>query len=97
MAKAHAKVIDFGIAKLVEGAADAAGETRISDATGDGVVLGTTTYMSPKQARGDRVDVIQRSAARRKARSTNARMTGRGLGEFLPLGRYAPQGRIGAW
>ena len=52
----HAKVIDFGIAKLIEGAGDAGGETRISDGTGVGVVLGTTTYMSPEQARGNRVD-----------------------------------------
>ena len=52
----HAKVIDFGIAKLTESADNAAGETRINDATGVGVVLGTTTYMSPEQARGDRVD-----------------------------------------
>ena len=52
----HAKVIDFGIAKLIEGAGDAAGETRTNHDTGVGVVLGTTTYMSPEQARGDRVD-----------------------------------------
>jgi tetratricopeptide (TPR) repeat protein/TolB-like protein/predicted Ser/Thr protein kinase len=52
----HAKVIDFGIAKLIERAGDAGSETRISDDTGAGVVLGTTTYMSPEQARGDRVD-----------------------------------------
>ena len=52
----HAKVIDFGIAKLLEGAGDAAGQTRTNNDTGVGVVLGTTTYMSPEQARGDRVD-----------------------------------------
>ena len=52
----HAKVIDFGIAKLIEGAGDAAGETRLGNDTGVGVVLGTMTYMSPEQARGDRVD-----------------------------------------
>jgi TolB-like protein/tetratricopeptide (TPR) repeat protein/predicted Ser/Thr protein kinase len=52
----HAKVIDFGIAKLIERAGDPVGETRISDDTGAGVVIGTTTYMSPEQARGDRVD-----------------------------------------
>jgi TolB-like protein/tetratricopeptide (TPR) repeat protein/predicted Ser/Thr protein kinase len=52
----HAKVIDFGIAKLIEPTADGGLETRTSHDTGVGVVLGTMTYMSPEQARGDRVD-----------------------------------------
>ncbi len=52
----HAKVIDFGIAKLIEAAGESGLDTRTSHDTGAGVVLGTMTYMSPEQARGDRVD-----------------------------------------
>jgi tetratricopeptide (TPR) repeat protein/TolB-like protein/predicted Ser/Thr protein kinase len=52
----HAKVIDFGIAKLIEPTVDGGLPTRTSYDTGMGVVLGTMTYMSPEQARGERVD-----------------------------------------
>jgi TolB-like protein/tetratricopeptide (TPR) repeat protein/predicted Ser/Thr protein kinase len=52
----HAKVIDFGIAKLIEPTGESGLDTRTSHDTGAGVVLGTMTYMSPEQARGDRVD-----------------------------------------
>jgi TolB-like protein/tRNA A-37 threonylcarbamoyl transferase component Bud32 len=55
-ADGDAKIIDFGIAKLMETAPSAAAETRVQQDTGVGVVLGTMTYMSPEQARGDRVD-----------------------------------------
>jgi serine/threonine protein kinase/Tol biopolymer transport system component len=51
------KVLDFGLAKLApavtDGAADA---TRTVLKTDIGVVLGTVTYMSPEQARGEDVD-----------------------------------------
>jgi eukaryotic-like serine/threonine-protein kinase len=49
------KVLDFGIAKYAEptGARDVKGEW-IKTATG--VVIGTIDYMSPEQARGDKVD-----------------------------------------
>jgi serine/threonine protein kinase/Flp pilus assembly protein TadD len=40
------KILDFGLAKL-------AGQT---DITSTGVTMGTVTYMSPEQARGDEVD-----------------------------------------
>ncbi len=43
-----AKVLDFGIAKIRTGGADAA----ISNNTRTGAVLGTPFYMSPEQARG---------------------------------------------
>ena len=47
----HAKIIDFGLAKLVEAEANVgAGQT------GPNVVLGTASHMSPEQARGERVD-----------------------------------------
>jgi serine/threonine protein kinase len=46
------KVLDFGLAKLTELAAPLAdGQASIS-----GIVLGTPRYMSPEQARGERVD-----------------------------------------
>jgi serine/threonine protein kinase/TolB-like protein len=57
----YVKIIDFGLAKLVDplaqsGLGDAA---TIADAhvrTADGVVLGTLGYMSPEQVRGEAVD-----------------------------------------
>jgi Tol biopolymer transport system component len=50
------KILDFGIAKLAAApAADA--ETQAAPAgTGAGLVIGTTEYMSPEQARGEPVD-----------------------------------------
>jgi tetratricopeptide (TPR) repeat protein/TolB-like protein/predicted Ser/Thr protein kinase len=55
-ADGHVKIIDFGIAKLIETGATETAPTRTSDATAAGVVVGTTSYMSPEQARGDPVD-----------------------------------------
>ena len=52
----HAKIIDFGIAKLIELAAEEGAATKTSHDTAAGVVLGTMTYMSPEQARGEAVD-----------------------------------------
>jgi eukaryotic-like serine/threonine-protein kinase len=59
----HIKLLDFGIAKLVEGAhADASHglmDETVSPSgarTGTGMVLGTPGYMSPEQVRGDTVD-----------------------------------------
>ena len=49
------KVLDFGIAKLEEWASHPDGATATA-ATQAGVVLGTTEYMSPEQARGLAVD-----------------------------------------
>jgi serine/threonine protein kinase/Tol biopolymer transport system component len=52
------KVLDFGLAKASAGEfVDAAQlPTRTSDGTNQGVILGTATYMSPEQARGQPVD-----------------------------------------
>ncbi len=53
------KVLDFGLAKLTEPPApelDSQESTLIKDSTASGVVLGTPRYMSPEQARGQKVD-----------------------------------------
>ena len=51
------KVLDFGLAKLVEAAPlDAEAETRHLGLTQAGTVMGTVAYMSPEQARGNAVD-----------------------------------------
>jgi serine/threonine protein kinase/tetratricopeptide (TPR) repeat protein len=54
----HAKIIDFGLAKLVEpiGGEDSDTETALRGETDPGVVMGTVSYMSPEQARGQQVD-----------------------------------------
>jgi hypothetical protein len=44
------KVCDFGVAKLLEGG------SRAPSVTAQGVVVGTPEYMSPEQARGDKLD-----------------------------------------
>jgi len=49
------KVLDFGLAKLREGAAIEE-ETRATPITGEGRILGTVAYMSPEQAEGKHVD-----------------------------------------
>src|SRR6185369_14704777 len=56
----YVKVLDFGLAKLVEqknksmlGLED---PTERQNLTGKGVILGTVNYMSPEQAKGERVD-----------------------------------------
>jgi tetratricopeptide (TPR) repeat protein/TolB-like protein/predicted Ser/Thr protein kinase len=52
----HAKIIDFGLAKLVEPIADTATGTIQAPQTDPGMVMGTVSYMSPEQARGQAVD-----------------------------------------
>src|SRR5437667_2386994 len=56
----YVKVLDFGIAKLSEqrlASHDLTIETTAPLQTRPGVVLGTALYMSPEQARGQKVDV----------------------------------------
>jgi eukaryotic-like serine/threonine-protein kinase len=54
------KVLDFGLAKLVEeknrSIFGLEGSTLLQSQTAHGVILGTVSYMSPEQARGKRVD-----------------------------------------
>jgi serine/threonine protein kinase/Tol biopolymer transport system component len=55
-----AKVLDFGLAKLTERQTDvpqdATSAPTAAPATGEGVVLGTSGYMSPEQVQGKTVD-----------------------------------------
>jgi Tol biopolymer transport system component len=53
-ADGRVKVVDFGIAKLVD-RSSATDDTR-TGLTADGVILGTTPYMSPEQIEGGQVD-----------------------------------------
>src|SRR5262245_48415197 len=53
------KVLDFGLAKQTESASpvvDSQATTMARNITDAGVVMGTPRYMSPEQARGDKVD-----------------------------------------
>jgi tetratricopeptide (TPR) repeat protein len=55
----YAKIIDFGLAKLLEPfvpGAEAPEETETKLKTKEGLVMGTISYMSPEQARGDAID-----------------------------------------
>ena len=51
------KILDFGLAKLVEKSGEAPGEvTLTSSHTAAGVVMGTASYMAPEQVRGEPAD-----------------------------------------
>ncbi len=53
------KILDFGLAKLIEPANDSIGQTDVATRkvhTDPGTVMGTVGYMSPEQVRGKHVD-----------------------------------------
>ena len=52
----YAKLADFGLAKLLEGAASDEAPTVTDVRTRQGVIAGTLTYMSPEQASGQPLD-----------------------------------------
>jgi serine/threonine protein kinase len=59
--RAHVKILDFGIAKLLpaEGAMNVSARSTVSqsdDLTGRGAAIGTIAYMSPEQVRGEELD-----------------------------------------
>ncbi|HUP48192.1 MAG TPA: protein kinase, partial [Thermoanaerobaculia bacterium] len=57
-AEGYAKVLDFGLAKLLEkpqADPEDSGET-LQKNTSEGIVVGTPAYMSPEQVRGQKVD-----------------------------------------
>jgi len=52
----YAKVLDFGLAKLTEPLPGGISEPGVEHSTETGAVMGTPRYMSPEQARGEKVD-----------------------------------------
>jgi Tol biopolymer transport system component len=53
--RGQVKVLDFGLAKLADGGRELVSKGE-SELTRTGAVMGTPNYMSPEQARGERVD-----------------------------------------
>jgi serine/threonine protein kinase/Flp pilus assembly protein TadD len=59
--RGHAKILDFGLAKLAQGAAGANLSSMLTASeqsflTRPGAVIGTVVYMSPEQVRGEELD-----------------------------------------
>ncbi len=54
--RGQVKVLDFGLAKLTDAGGGEDADSAESELTRTGAVMGTPSYMSPEQARGERVD-----------------------------------------
>ncbi len=52
------KILDFGLAKLIEPKkARDIGESNVKqNVTAKGIIMGTVNYMSPEQAKGEKID-----------------------------------------
>ena len=50
------KILDFGVAKVLQAETGLSADTRTVEGTEAGVVIGTVGYMSPEQVRGEQVD-----------------------------------------
>ncbi|HKQ73411.1 MAG TPA: protein kinase [Blastocatellia bacterium] len=98
------KVLDFGLAKLAENAAQPPGASFARVTTQPGVVMGTVNYMSPEQARGLEVEsqsdlfslgVVMYELLTGRAPfvgATSADVVAALIGgEPRPLSRYAPE------
>jgi serine/threonine-protein kinase len=77
-----AKLIDFGIARLLPGAAQAHGLTPHTFRTREGLCLGTARYLSPEQVCGPAVD--HRSDLYAMGVVLYAMLTGRGPFDHIP-------------
>jgi serine/threonine protein kinase len=92
------KVLDFGIAKIAEDAELAAG---MGVRTKTGTVLGTPTYMSPEQCRGDKVgaptDVYALGAMLYQLLAGHPPFAAKGIGEVLAMHILDPPPPLRRW